>query len=171
MGPGGAAARGSLPDSTSSQQKPELGHPCLLVPRWVPGGREVHTAGSQCLRGCLTTESGDHGEDRLPRVRTRHLARQRPCPTLPCGGGRVAWRQHWACGMCFVTGPHGRTWRRPAGAALSPVLASGPLSTRPGGGVCVTALTLCVCEIADYGTARNQNCPFERRGVQIKSRK
>lgn len=90
----GRSERGSLPDSMSSRQKAELGHPCLLVPRWVPGGREVHTGGSQCLRGCLTTETSDHGEDRLHRVRMRHLACQRPRPTLPCGGGHVVWRQH-----------------------------------------------------------------------------
>ena len=150
----GRSERGSLPDSTSSRQKPEPGRPCLLVPRWVPGGREVHTGGSQCLWGCLTTETSDHGEDRLHRVRMRHLARQRPWPTLPCGGGRVAWRQHRACGVCLIAGPHGRTWGRPPGAALSPVLASGPLSTRPGGGVCHHLNAVCMKQqmMAPQGT-------------------
>lgn len=72
----GCSERGSLPDSTFSRQKPELGCPRLLVPGWVPGWREVHTVGSQCLRGFLTTKTSDRGEDRLRHARTRHLARQ-----------------------------------------------------------------------------------------------
>lgn len=72
----GCSETGSLRDSTSSRQKPERSCPRLLVPGWVPGWREVHTVGSQCLRGCLTTKTSDRGEDGLQHVRTRRPARQ-----------------------------------------------------------------------------------------------
>lgn len=129
----GCSETGSLPDSTSSRQKPERGCPRLLVPGWVPGWREVHTVGSQCLRGCLTTKTSDCGEDGLQHVRTRCPARQTAscCPvtagvrrgrSMRCGPGpdstgveRVP--RHPAAR---------RTRARPLGAAASRVLASAP---------------------------------------------
>lgn len=94
--------------------------------------------GSKCLRGCLTTETSDHAEDRLHRVRTRHLARQRPCPTLPCDPVMAGtWRvpRHRAAQQDSEAA---------TGSCLSPVLASGPLSTCLGGGVCHHLNAVCV---------------------------
>lgn len=103
--------------------------------------------GNQCLRGCLTTETSDHGEDRLHRVRTRHLARQRPRPTLPCDPVMVdVWRGDITGRVACASSPARAAGLggRPPGAALSPVLASGPLSTCPGGGVCHHLNAVCV---------------------------